>query len=162
MKVKEESEKAEMKLNIQKTRIMASSPITSWQREGETVKALTDFIFLAAKSLLKRKLQSSGLLMWRTHSLEKTVMLGKIEGGRRRGWERMRWVDGIMDPMDMSLSKFWETLEDRGAWHAAVHGDTNSRTQLIDWTTATSQNSLFWRKKSKEVRTEKQVSIKHP
>ena len=62
MKVKEESEKAEMKLNIQKTRIMASSPITSWQRDGETVKALTDFIFLAAKSLLKRKLQSSGLL----------------------------------------------------------------------------------------------------
>ena len=62
MKVKEESEKVGLKLNIQKTRIMASSPITSWQRDGETVKALTDFIFLAAKSLLKRKLQSSGLL----------------------------------------------------------------------------------------------------
>ena len=77
--------------------------------------------------MLKLKLQSFGHLMGRTDSLEKTLMLGKIEG-RRRGQRRMRWLDSITDSMDMNLSKLQEIVEDRGAWHAAVHGITKSRT----------------------------------
>ena len=94
--------------------------------------------------MLKLKLQYFGHLMWRAESLEKILMVGKIEGRRERGQQRMRWLDGIINSIDMSLSKPWGIVKDREAWCAAVHGVVKTQTWLRDWRTTIDGEGNFW------------------
>ena len=106
--------------------------------QGDQIKSILKEIspeYSLGGLMLKLKLQYFGHLMGRADSLEETLMLGKSEGRRRRGWQRMRWFSSITSSVDMNLSKFWETVKDRGAWVAIVHGVAKSWTQLTDWTT---------------------------
>ena len=103
-------------------------------RSNQSVLKEINSEYLWERQMLKLKLQYFGHLMWRADSLGKTLMLGKIEGKRRRGWQGMRWLDSIIDSIGRNLSKLWEIVEDRGVWHASVHGVAESPTQLSDWT----------------------------
>ena len=135
---------------------MARKKDKNWTETDDMRDNNKRLIYMSEYSLeglrLKPKLQHFGHLMWTADSLEKSLMLGKIEGRRRRGCHRMRWRDGIIDAMDMNLGKLWEMVRDREAWLTAAHGITKSRTQQGDWTTTKASEE-----KQREDRKEKYI-----
>ena len=134
------------------------SPLDCKEIQPVLPKGNQSWIF-TGRLMLKLKLQYFGYLDQKTNSLEKTLMLAKIEGGRKRGWQGMRWLDGITNTTDMSLSRFQEFVMDREPWPAAVHGVTKSLTQLSDWTELNWTVSILQREKLKHRKSSKLAKV---